>query len=150
MRRPYKQGIFNPIHPQKYDGMMPIIYRSGLEFRVMRWLDTNNSVVSWGSESLSIPYQKPNIKTGKITKHRYYPDFNVLFKTDKGYQKYLIEVKPYNQTIPPKVHGNKKQSTILYEQRAWITNTCKWEYAKNWCDANGYKFLIITEKDLPK
>jgi len=147
--KPYKQGIFNPIYPQKYKGTMPIIYRSGLELKAMRWLDSNDKVMYWGSESISIPYQKPNIKTGKVTNHRYYPDFNVSFKTDKGFQNYLIEVKPYRQTMPPSSHGNKKQSTIIYEQNAWVTNTCKWNYARDWCNKNNYKFLIITEKHLP-
>ena len=146
--KPYKQGIFNPIYPQKYKGTMPIIYRSGLEMKAMRWLDSNNRVLEWGSESIVISYQKPNIRTGKLTKHRYYPDFNVVFKTDKGIQNYIIEVKPHKQTIPPQSHGNKKASTILYEQNAWVTNTCKWAHAKDWCAKNNYKFLIITEKDL--
>ena len=35
----YKQGIFKPTNPLKYKGSFPVVYRSGLELQVFRWMD---------------------------------------------------------------------------------------------------------------
>ena len=29
---------------------------------------------------------------------------------------------------------------------AFIKNTCKSQYAKKWCEENGYNFVYVTEK----
>lgn len=62
--------------------------------------------------------------------------------------KYLIEIKPKKQTLKPAAHGNKKQSTILYENAAYMVNTAKWKAAVEWCKKRGYKFQILTEDHL--
>lgn len=62
--------------------------------------------------------------------------------------KYLIEIKPSKQTVPPKSHGNKKKSTILHENATFAVNMAKWEAARRWCDRRGYKFQILTEEHL--
>ena len=146
-RNAYKQGFFNPIHPKKYVGTHPIVYRSGLELNVMRFFDENSSVITWGSESIVIPYVKPT--TGRV--HKYYTDFVVSIKDNSGkIHRYVIEVKPYRQTIPPTAGKRKKQKTIITEQIAWAVNSSKWDSAKKWCDKNGFKFTILTEKDIEK
>jgi len=118
-----------------------------LELTVMRFFDANSQVISWGSESIVIPYIKPT--DGKM--HRYFTDFNVRMKDRNGkVHKYVIEVKPHKQTMPPKNHGNKKPKTLLYEQLSYAINDAKWKAAKTWCDKNGYKFTIFTEKDINK
>ena len=146
-RKEWKQGEFTPRNPHKYKGTFPIVYRSSLELDVMRFFDEKSHVVSWGSESIIIPYIKPTDKRV----HKYYTDFNVKMKDAQGnVHKYLIEVKPYKQTMPPKNHGNKKAKTLLYEQISYAINDAKWTAAKGWCEKHGYKFTILTEKDIQK
>ena len=59
----------------------------------------------------------------------------------------IIEIKPFNQTRPPK-QGKKQKKTIIKEQKAWIMNSSKWKFAKDFCEKHGIKFRIITEKEL--
>lgn len=144
-RNKWKQGLFNPRHPEKYKGSLPIVYRSGLELKVMRFFDENRNVVSWGSESIVIPYRKPT--DNKV--HRYFTDFNVVIRDSNGNDlKYLIEVKPYKQTIPPKDTGRKSHKTLLMEKVNYSINMSKWTAAREWAKKNGYIFNIITEKDI--
>jgi hypothetical protein len=108
----------------------------------MRWFDTSPNVIKWGSESIVIPYIKPT--DGKV--HKYFTDFNVTIIDGSGTtRKYVIEVKPYKQTIPPKKHGNKKPKTLLYEQITYAINRAKWDAAEELCSKHGYIFSYITE-----
>jgi hypothetical protein len=63
-------------------------------------------------------------------------------------KKYLVEIKPYKQTIEPPHSKNKKKSNMLYEQVTWINNCDKWKYAKDFAKKHGLEFIIITEKEL--
>jgi hypothetical protein len=75
----YYRGRFVPHNPSKYNGNPTnIIYRSSWEFRVMRYLDENSSIVQWSSEELAIPYVSP--LDGRV--HRYFPDFIVKIKRE--------------------------------------------------------------------
>ena len=144
-KRGWKQGIFCPNHPDKYTGTTPIVYRSGLERDVMAFFDENSNVLEWKSESIIIPYIKPC--TGRV--HKYYTDFMVRIKDGKGIErKYIIEVKPYKQTLPPTTGKNKKPKTLLMEQLNYSTNVAKWRAAEEWCKKNGYTFSTVTEKDI--
>lgn len=140
----YKQGLFRPLFPDKYRGVKPIVYRSGLELSFYRWCDKNNKVLEWGSESVIVPYISP--KDGKM--HRYFIDGVLKLETENGVKKFLIEVKPKSQTHAPKPSLKKKKSTIFYEQVQWATNQAKWESANKWAEKNGYKFAILTEENL--
>lgn len=145
--RGWKQGFFSPNHPEKYIGTHPIVYRSALERDVMRFFDENSSILNWGSESIIIQYIKPTDR--RI--HKYYTDFVVTIKDKFGsVHKYIIEVKPYKQTIPPVAGKNKKQKTIITEQINWAVNSSKWSSAIKWCEKNNFKFSILTEKDIEK
>jgi hypothetical protein len=139
----YKQGIFIPNHPEKYKGSTPIIMRSSYEFRFARWADNNPAVISWGSETIIIPYQNP--MTGRL--HRYFVDFNITLKIKDGtFKKYLIEIKPHNQTLPPKPGRNTK--SLLRRQAEYVKNQCKWKSAQEWCNKKSYEFCVLTEKHL--
>ena len=139
----YKQVIFNPINADKYTGTVPIVYRSGLELKLMCWLDKNTKITKWGSESIVIPYISP--KDNRT--HRYYVDFNFTMTRDNGeVKKYLVEVKPDSQTRPPKQKRNTK--SYIYESVQYAVNSAKWDSAKQWCNKSGYEFIIITEKHL--
>jgi hypothetical protein len=37
---------------------------------------------------------------------------------------------------------------MLYEQKTYVQNVAKWKAASKWADKKGYKFLIVTEKEL--
>jgi hypothetical protein len=145
MRRHYKQGVFKPLNPQKYNGTVPIIYRSGLELKYFRFFDKNPSILSWSSESIVVPYANP--LTGRT--HRYFVDNSVVMRNKDGViKKYLIEIKPHSKLLPPP-HSNKrspKNTAIL--QREYIQNKAKWVAASEWSRKHGYQFIIITEKHM--
>jgi hypothetical protein len=52
----YHQGYYNCMYPEKYIGNSPIIYRSGLELKFMRWCDKTDTILKWSSESIPIDY----------------------------------------------------------------------------------------------
>lgn len=142
----YSQGIYSPLNPQKYKGSYPIIYRSGLELKSFRYLDKNPNVLTWGSESVIIPYISP--ADGKM--HRYFVDLVATLKDVKNncIRKLLIEVKPEKQTKPPVESHRKKRTTILYEKYQYAVNMAKWEAARKWASEKGYIFLILNEKHI--
>ena len=141
----YYQGIYKPVHSEKYIGKKLPYYRSGLELKVFKMLDFNSNVKKWGSESVVIPYISPIDNKP----HRYFIDFVILLKdkNDKDI-KLLVEIKPFNQTIPPKTSSKKKKSTVIYENYQYQTNLAKWDAAKNWASKKGFIFLVLTERDL--
>ena len=148
-KKPYKkykqfrQGVYKPVNPHKYDGATFPRYLSSWELKFFKWCDRNPNVVKWSSENVCIPYISP--VDGKM--HRYYVDNVVHIKDGDSIIKYLIEIKPHKQTQPPKSHGNKKRTTVVYEQATWSINQAKWAAAKTWADKNKYIFQIVTEKD---
>ena len=144
------QGSYNPINKEKYKGNSDPVYRSSLEKKFFYFFDTNPHVVAWASESVVVPYFSSI--DNKV--HKYYIDLIAAIKDSKGdVQKYLIELKPHAQTLPPghnaPAHkGNKKTSTVLYENLMWAKNQSKWKAASDYAAKKGMKFIILTEKYL--
>ena len=139
-----KKGKFRPINPHKYKGNPTnIIYRSGLELKVMLRFDTDPQILEWSSEEIIVPYR---CKTDNRL-HKYYPDFVVKMKTKDGIKTFMVEVKPYVQTIPPK-KGKKKQRTYINEVMTYAKNVSKWQFAEEYCAKRGWEFLKLTEKDI--
>lgn len=139
----YKQGYFYPTNKEKYAGKEPYaIYRSGLELNYFRILDKNPNVLKWGSEEIVVPYYFEN------KWHNYYIDIFVIFKSGDTIKKFLIELKPYKQTIEPKWSKRRKQKNYLYECYQWTKNKLKWEAAKKFAEQKDCEFHILTEKDL--
>jgi hypothetical protein len=138
------KGWFRPKNPQKYKGdAKNIVYRSNWELQVMKQLDLNPNVIWWASEELPIPYVSPVDKRV----HRYFPDFIVRTKRKDGSeQTTIIEVKPYKQTIEPT--RKRKTRTYLNEVVTYAVNVEKWKAAELFCKEHGWKFQILTEKDL--
>jgi hypothetical protein len=145
MARKYNQGFFKPMNPKKYKGdPTKIVYRSGLEFSYMRWLDKTDSVISWASEEMTVSYVSPI--DGK--RHRYFPDFTIeVLDKDGKRKKYMIEIKPASQCKPPKPQ-KKASKGYIWEVQEWGRNSAKWEAAKKWCASHNYEFQILTENDL--
>jgi len=138
----YTQGIFVPKNKEKFLGSKAI-YRSSLELRFMKFCDNNQNVVKWGSENVVIPYLNP--LDGKI--HRYFVDNFVQIKEGEKIKRYLVEIKPSKQLLPPTTKYRKK-SNLIYEQTMYITNQAKWQAAREWCNKKGLEFIILTEKHL--
>ena len=140
MAKSYR-GLYRPTNPKKYVGnTKQIVYRSLLERRFMRYCDLNEDILYWASEELPVRYYNPLDKKY----HRYFPDFVV--KTVNN-DKYMIEIKPSRQVTKPKP-PKKKTKSYMRESFEYIKNQAKWQAAKSYCDDNGMKFKLITEKDL--
>jgi hypothetical protein len=139
------KGKFSPKNPKKYGGdPTSIIYRSGWELRVMKYLDENINVIEWKSEEIAIPYRSP--VDNRI--HRYFPDFIVKVRTPNGGTKTLmLEVKPKAQTREPKI-PTKKTKRYITEVMTWGVNQAKWKSAQEFCLDKGWEFKLITEAEL--
>jgi hypothetical protein len=138
-----KQGYFVPNNPQKYKGKMPIIYRSSWEKKVCIWLDNNENVIEWSSESIAIPY----ILYGSIK--TYYPDFYALIKKDGIIEKFIFEVKPKNLLKPPsqpKIKTKKALENYQFQANEYAKNYKKLLSMKEWCSKNGFKYIYLTEE----
>jgi hypothetical protein len=141
----YRQGFFHPKNPKKYKGnSQNIVYRSSWELKFMKWCDSNENILEYGSEEFCIPYRSP--VDGRV--HRYFPDFIIKVKEQTGEIKtYVIEVKPKKQTVQPKVPKRKTKSW-LYEMKTYAVNQAKWKAAEEWCKDRLVEFKIITEDNL--
>lgn len=142
-RKTYK-GKFTPRFPQKYKGNLDnIIFRSGWECKMMKWLDETPAVLEWSSEEVVIPYVSP--MDGRY--HRYFVDFYARIKERTGVVTYLMEVKPYKETVEPK---RRKKITPGYinEIATWGVNSAKWKAAEEFCEERDWVFRKVTEKEL--
>lgn len=142
-KKTYK-GRFQPKNPKKYNGDADnIIYRSTWEVRVMKWLDEHPNVIWWASEELPIPYKSP--LDNRV--HRYFPDFIAKIKQKDGsVMTYIIEVKPLEQTKMPV--QKKKTKRYIREAATYVVNQEKWKAADIFCQEHGWKFMVMTEKEL--
>jgi len=138
------KGRFKPKNPKKYNGSADnIIYRSSWELRVMKYLDESPNIIWWASEELAIPYRSPVDQK----MHRYFPDFIVKVREKTGLvMTYILEVKPDKQTKVP-VQKRKTQK-YLQEAATYAINQEKWRAADIFCQDHGWKFKVVTEKDL--
>ena len=110
----------------------------------MRYCDSNQNILEWGSEEYMIPYRSP--LDNKI--HRYFPDFYIKVNEKNGYiKKYLIEIKPKRQCVEPKVQKNKTRG-YLYEGYEYARNQAKWKAAKSFCADRLWEFKVLTEDEL--
>lgn len=126
------------------EGFLEIEYKSGLERTAFRYCDMNKHVKNFSIEPFAIRYLKPT--TGRI--HRYFVDLFIEFQNG---QKFLVEIKPYSETVEPKKPSKKTQKAILNYQKALQTfavNSAKWEACRQFCSEKGLKFIILTEREL--
>jgi hypothetical protein len=137
--------IYVPKNIDKFVGNYAVC-RSSWEEKFCKWCDKTDSVALWSSESIAIQYQYLDPITHKVVSRRYFPDF--VIKTNKG-ETFIIEIKPYKETVPPVMKGRKKKTTYLTESKTYTVNMAKWRAAQNYCEKHGYQFKIITERALP-
>lgn len=134
----FAQGSYQIRNPAKYVGRGTPRYRSGWEHAFMRFLDENEHVVNWASESISIPYRNP--VTGKPS--MYVPDFLITYR-NKNNQLIaeLVEVKPKKQSVIESKMSARDAAVVA-------VNYAKWAAAQKWCQRQGLTFRVITEDDL--
>ena len=139
------KGRYQPNNPLKYKGnFRNIIYRSLWELKFMKYCDSNQNILEWGSEEFWLPYRSP--LDNKV--HRYFPDFYIKVRENNGMvKKYVIEIKPKKQYIEPKPQ-KKKTRTYIYEVREYAKNQAKWKAAEEYCLDRGLQFKVLTENEL--
>ena len=146
----FKNGIFTPTNRAKYIGTKLPHFLSSWEYKFMRFLDINENIIQWGSESIKIPYTYFDPITKNQSSHIYYPDFIIrIKKSDTIMRTQIIEIKPFRETKAPKLAKNRKTKTMLYEVKTYAKNQAKWAAAKEFCRVRDWDFVVITEKDLP-
>lgn len=138
----HHKGKYIPINKNKYIGdISKITIRSSWERGVCIWADKNPDIQYWSSESVKVNYKCST--DGEM--HQYIIDFTLKY-TDGTIL--LVEVKPFQQTIKPKITKGKRKSTILTEQLAFMKNVSKWTAADEFAKKNNCKFVIWTENKL--
>lgn len=141
----YVQGKFHPQNPNKYRGdISQVIYRSSWELAMFRWADQEETILAWSSEETVIPY----ISAVDGKKHRYFLDMTLWVKTPRGVEKKFVEIKPEEQTKKPVKRATEKDQAFAERVRTYLTNISKWTAAKEYAQANGGDFIVITEKQL--
>jgi hypothetical protein len=147
----YRSGKYEPKNHEKYIGdIHNIIYRSSWEYRFCTYCDTNDSIIKWSSEPVSIDYYNPLDKKS----HKYHVDFYMKVLKDSGEsQDWIIEIKPESQTKKPIYEGTMtvaKLKSYNRNMQIWITNQAKFKAAKEWAEKRGYRFGVIDENFLFK
>ena len=134
----FAQGKYQVKNPHKYIGKNQPKYRSGWELTFMMFCDNHDSVISWASEAIKIPYKNPF--TGKQTV--YVPDFFVMYQ-DKNGRKIaeVVEIKPKKQSIIESKMNSRDRAVV-------VINLAKWQAANQWCKRAGLKFRVLTEDQL--
>lgn len=134
----FAQGLYDLKNPEKYAGKGRPRYRSGWEHAFMRFCDTNEHILQWASESVSIPYRNP--LTGKQT--IYVPDFLITYRNRANQMvAELIEIKPKKQSVI-------ESKASARDRAAVAVNYAKWDAAVKWCRRNGLTFRVVTEDDI--
>ena len=134
----FAQGPYTVKNTAKYVGKGVPRYRSGWELAFMRFLDNNDNVMQWASESIQIPYRNPI--TGKQS--IYVPDFLITYRTRQNTLiAEVVEIKPKKQSVIESKMSNRDRMVVAI-------NYAKWDSATKWCNRNGLKFRVITEDDM--
>jgi hypothetical protein len=134
----FQQGTYTVMNQRKYAGKGAPKFRSGWELAFMRFCDSNDHIISWASESMTIPYRNP--VTGKPT--RYIPDFLIQYRNKHNkVVTELIEIKPKKQSILESKASNRDRAIVA-------VNYAKWAAAQAWCKRNGLTFRVVTEEDI--
>ena len=129
----YKQGKYKIVNQEKYKGNTNnIIYRSLWEKKVMIFFDQSPNILWWNSEGIVVPYHSPI--DNKI--HSYFPDFVFMNRSRKIF---MIEVKPYKETNPPKRSKRGYKEALL----TYVTNQTKWKFALEFCKKQGWAFFCL-------
>lgn len=147
MKRYYtKNGIYTPFNKEKYIGKALPHYRSSWQLKAFISIDKNPKIIKWGSEAIIIPYID---STRNYSSHRYIVDLFFQIKDINNIiQTWLIEIKPYNQSVSPTISKRKSQAKLLAEQLIVENNQCKWKAAINFCKSKNWHFGVWTQRGI--
>jgi hypothetical protein len=162
----YNQGNYIPKNKDKIIKLNDnggLYYRSGLEKKIMFWLDLKEDIVRWGAECIRVPYQVSVVENGLLTlkTHSYYADFYYEMKVGESIRKVVVEVKPMKEyedailfkegkfNVPTDI-THKKLKNLEWRFKTAQKNYEKWESMIKWCNTKGFEFIIITEQHLKK
>jgi hypothetical protein len=135
----WAQGPYTVKNPEKYIGKRVPRYRSSWELVFMQFLDSNDSITHWASESIVIPYRNP--LTGKPS--NYIPDFFVVYENKRGQRvAEVVEIKPKKQSLI------ESKVASLRDRAAVAVNHAKWAAANSYCKTQGFTFRVLTENDI--
>ena len=135
----WAQGPYTVKNPEKYIGKGVPRYRSSWELVFMQFLDSNDSITHWASESIVIPYRNP--LTGKPS--NYIPDFFVVYENKRGQRvAEVVEIKPKKQSLI------ESKVASLRDRAAVAVNHAKWAAANAYCKTQGFTFRVLTENDI--
>jgi hypothetical protein len=138
MANNFRQGFYEVKNPQKYVGKGRPKYRSGWEMTFMLFLDNNDHILQWASESVSIPYRNP--LTGRQS--MYIPDFLVTYRGQNNTMRAeLIEIKPKSQSLIEEKQSQRDRAQVAI-------NYAKWDAATKWARQNGLTFRVINEDQI--
>lgn len=144
----FLKGTYTPRNPEKYVGKGEPYFRSSWEKRCFYYFDTNKNILEWASENIAIQYFYPLDNKN----HRYYPDiYCKVRKKDGDTATYVIEIKPYAQSVKPKPPKNKSAKAMRNYNNARqvvLKNEFKWKAAEEYCKKKGFTFRVITEKQI--
>jgi hypothetical protein len=167
----YHSGNYIPINIDKVIKLNVeggVYYRSGLEKKMMVWLDSSNHIVKWGSECFSIPYTLNHYQSSgdiQTKTHKYYADFIYEVKKSNGeiltvvaevkpHKEYLDVVKLMEMNLNPlsgKDNPSSKQlSNAEYTFKMAQKNLAKWKTMVEFCRKKGFEFITITEETFKK
>jgi len=144
-----KQGYYRAKFPDKYIGdTEKIIFRSGWEYRFLKWCDESENIIKYAAEpeDIIIPYYNPLTKKMQ----RYFVDTFLIIRDKDGNEiPWIIEIKPSKYIKPPAQKGKylteKKMNQFAYHAKMFIMNQAKFKAAKKYAAQKGMKFGIITE-----
>lgn len=145
-----KRGFYEPIFPEKWvitksfdEKRKGIKFRSSWERKFCEFCDFNDNIIKVNSEGIVVPYVSPIDNK----QHRYFVDFIIKTKSDV----YLIEIKPFKDTIAPVQPKKTTESSSINFKKAidtFVVNTAKWQAATEFAKERKFKFMIITEREL--
>lgn len=128
-------------NPEKYVGdVNKVFYRSRIEMLYHKWLDTHPEVEFWNAEETVVPYISPI----DLRPHRYFPDLLIKFKNGQTVMVELKHSTDLKEPIPPK----KRTPRYINECKTWEVNQAKWRAAEIYCEERGWKFKVMSEREL--
>lgn len=147
----YYSGQYIPKNIDKYTGdITDIIYRSKWEYKFCLFCDNEKTIKKWESEPNRHNVQYHVIENNNYVSKRYIPDFWIqIEKLNGDLEEYLIEIKPYKETIQPDEPIKKSIKSLQnyeYRLKTYLKNLNKWDSAEKYCQRIGIKFFLLTEK----
>lgn len=127
--RPQLNELLN-MNLHDFGGTVAVLkFRSKLEETIIRFIDKNKTIVSWGYEAVIIKYEFQ----GKT--HDYWVDLIIKFQDGKVE---LWEIKPFEIASETVEHPSDDMKLEFLKNRA------KWKSAREWCATQGYTFRILS------